>query len=119
MDNGTEYIVELIIVRSMINEINFHYIQHGKTTKKLHIERFNKYYREGVLDAYLFSDLNEVREITHHWVEDYNHYRPHDTLNGMSPVNYRISNETKDSINSFENERYVNQIKKNKELCTN
>lgn len=103
MDNGPEFITDLIKVWSMVNEIKFNYIQPEKPTQSSLIEWFNKFYREGVLDAYLFSDLNEVREVTHSWLKDYNHHGPHDALSGISPVNYRTSNETKKDI-----ELYVN-----------
>ncbi len=32
-------------------------------------KRFNRPYREDVLDAYLFDDLQEVRRITENWLE--------------------------------------------------
>ena len=44
------------------------------------IERFNGSYRRGVLDKYIFEDINEVSEQTQLWVNDYNHKRPHDAL---------------------------------------
>ena len=52
-------------------------------------ERFNKPYREGVLDVNLFETIDQVREITHERVWDFNNHRPHDALKGMSPVMFR------------------------------
>ena len=44
------------------------YIQLGKPNQNTHIERFNRTYREELLDQYLFTSPDHVRE----WMIEYN-----------------------------------------------
>ena len=60
------------------------YIQPGKPSQNILIERFDRTYRHKVLDAYLFSGLEQLRGITDEWIKDYNEDRPR-TANGKLP----------------------------------
>ena len=45
-----------------------------------------------MFDAYLFENIDEVREASQGGVDDYNNTRPHESLGGLSPRMYRENN---------------------------
>lgn len=88
VDNGPEFTSSVFADWCSAKGIRVKYIQPGKPMQNGFIERFNRSFREEVLDAYLFYDLNQVRILSEQWMEDYNNQRPHESLNGMTPKKY-------------------------------
>ena len=52
------------------------------------IERFNRTFREDVLDTYWFEDLEQLGIIAEKWRYDYKFYHPHKTLEYKAPCQY-------------------------------
>jgi putative transposase len=90
LDNGPELISQRLEEWAQEHHIELAHIQPGKPAQNAYIERFNRTFREEVLDAYLFDDLQEVRAITEHWLYEYNTIRPHEALQGLTPHQYAI-----------------------------
>jgi len=90
MDNGPELISQRLENWAQERNIELLHIQPGKPAQNAYIERFNRTYREEVLDAYLFDDLEEVRLITESWLQDYNTIRPHEALQGLPPRQFAL-----------------------------
>jgi putative transposase len=86
VDNGPEFISMKLEVWAETNAVKVEHIKPGKPAQNAFIERFNRTYREDVLDMYLFRDLDDVRDITTKWMYEYNHERPHSALGGVPPI---------------------------------
>lgn len=90
-DNGPEFTSKELELWAKDRGIALQYIQPGKPAQNGYIERFNRLYREAVLDAYLFFDLYQVKQLTEEWIEEYNERRPHESLNNLTPVEWSRS----------------------------
>jgi len=87
-DNGPEFTAVAVAEWAEQNGVELEFIKPGKPMQNGFIERFNRTYREAVLDMYIFESLNQVRSQTDACLEIYNHHRPHDSLGGMPPSEY-------------------------------
>lgn len=94
VDNGPELISAKLLAWCENHPISLHHIQPGKPMQNGYIERFNKSFRNEVLDANLFGSLSEVREAVHQWMCAYNQERPHDALGNLPPALYRQQQTT-------------------------
>ena len=84
-DNGPEFLSEPFTSWAKQAGMVIQYIQPGKPNQNAYIERFNRTYREELLDLHLFTSLDDVREATWWWMREYNEERPHDSLNDQTP----------------------------------
>jgi putative transposase len=90
MDNGPELISYRLESWAKEKDIELLHIQPGQPAQNAYIERFNRTYREDILDAYLFDDLEELRSLTESWLQNYNTIRPHEALKGLPPRQFAL-----------------------------
>lgn len=91
-DNGPEFISKTFVRFCNEQGIELQYIQPGKPAQNAYIERLNRTFREDVLDAYLFQNIQEVNALAFEWQVEYNQNHPHKSLNGLSPWLYAHAN---------------------------
>lgn len=63
-DNGPELVSVTMADWAETHGVELEFIQPGKPTQNSYVERFNKTYRNEVLDFYLFRTLTEVKDLT-------------------------------------------------------
>ena len=89
VDNGPELIRQVLQTWCRGQQIALHWIQPASPTQNAYIERFNGSFRRELLNAYLFTSLRQVREQCQRWQYDYNHLRPQQALNFLTPMEFR------------------------------
>jgi putative transposase len=88
LDNGPEFTAQAFTAWCEAQGITLLYIQPGKPDQNAFIERFNRTYRNEVLDAYVFDAISEVQTLTDDWLPTYNDDRPHDALGRIPPTRF-------------------------------
>ncbi len=51
------------------------------------------------LNEHLFSNLPHARQLIEVWRDDYNHHRPHTSLDGLTPREYHQRAESDQTLN--------------------
>lgn len=96
-DNGTEFLAKAFEGFCQNSGINHLRIQKGKPNQNGFIERFNRTYREDVLDANIFEQMYQIRDLSEKFMNDYNYNHPHASIADMSPKQFLKEKQGKNS----------------------
>jgi putative transposase len=101
LDNGPEHIAFHFKQWASEHNIELRFIQPGKPAQNAYIERFNRTYREAILDMYLFDNLQEVKQLTKEWIHHYNFERPHQALGMQPPIQHAANSDQLNSLSEM------------------
>lgn len=98
MDNGPEFGSVQLAGWTEQHGVDLEFIQPGKPTQNSYVERFNRTFREEVLNFYVFSRLSELRTIVDAWTQEYNKQRPHESLGNLTPEEFALKHAEGSSL---------------------
>lgn len=90
MDNGPEFIAIALAIWAKKHGIILQFIQKGKPNQNGFVERFNRSYREEVLDNFAFENIRQAQVISNAWIWIYNNERPHGSLGYHTPNSFLL-----------------------------
>jgi len=87
-DNGSEFVSKGMDQWAYENKVIMDYSRPGKPTDNPFVESFNGSFRDECLNAHWFLSLEDAAEKIEAWRMEYNGYRPHSSLNGLTPAEF-------------------------------
>jgi len=87
-DNGPEFVSQSLRDWCRFNHAGTGYIEPGAPWQNPFVESFNGHLRRELLEMESFNSLLEAQLLLDDWRLEYNHYRPHQSLNYMTPAEY-------------------------------
>jgi putative transposase len=85
-DNGPELISAALRDWCRFNGVTTSYIEPGAPWQNGYVESFNGKLRDELLNLESFDSLFEAQVLIEDWRQDYNHYRPHQSLHYLTPA---------------------------------
>jgi putative transposase len=85
-DNGPELMAKQVTAWLKERRVKTHFIDPGSPWQNGHNESFNGVFRDGCLNRWVFYSVTEAQRVIAQWLDEYNHERPHGSLNGMTPA---------------------------------
>lgn len=98
MDNGPEFVSAQLAGWAEQHGVDLEFIQPGKPTQNSYVERFNRTFRDEILNFYVFSRLSDARHIVDTWMQEYNEQRPHETLGNLTPEEFALKHAKDSSL---------------------
>ncbi len=86
VDNGSEFISKEVDRWAYENSVTLDFSRPGKPTDNPFIESFNGSFRDECLNVNWFLSVEDASEKIEAWREEYNNFRPHSSLEGMTPA---------------------------------
>lgn len=90
MDNGPEMTSRALDQWAYERGVRLRFIAPGKPVQNCYIESFNGRLRDECLNQHWFRNVADARQIVEEWRLDYNRARPHSSLGGLTPEEYRL-----------------------------
>jgi putative transposase len=100
-DNGPEFIAWALRDYCRMTLMATSYIEPGSPWENPFVESFNGRLRDELLNIEEFGSITEAKILIEDWRNEYNTYRPHSTLHGLTPTEYAAI-ETKNNQNQPE-----------------
>ena len=91
VDHGPEFTGKALDNWSRKNDVSLRFAHPGAKNENAFIESFNGKLRDECLNMHWFTSLKDARDVSADWMRRYNKERPHTSLNGMTPEEYRRS----------------------------
>jgi transposase InsO family protein len=87
-DNGPELVAEGLKDWCRFTGVTTSYIEPGAPWQNAYVESFNGHLRREFLELESFDTLFEAKVLIEDWRLEYNHYRPHMSLNYQTPAEF-------------------------------
>ena len=101
-DNGPEFRSKECTLWAIRNQVRQEFIQPGKPSQNAFVESFNSIFRDQCLNENWFISLEDAETIIEEWKNIYNRVRPHGSLNGKTPEEFRGQFKEKTPISTEE-----------------